>query len=112
LKWVRYIRFSCDQTAQIEAIKNAAALLLERGVKHYRLFVYLLVTADIENAAYRVEQLKQLKSISIYAQAEQNPARGIVPNAAQKEFSRRYVYGNYYKKETWTEFCTRTNFYY
>jgi hypothetical protein len=47
LKWVRYIRFSCDQTTQIEAIENAAALLLERGVKYYRLFVYLLVTADI-----------------------------------------------------------------
>jgi hypothetical protein len=112
MKWIKYIRFSCDQTAQIEAIENAAALLLERGIRYYRLFVYLLVTADIDNAVYRVERLKQLKSISIYAQAEQNPAQGITPNRAQKEFSRRYVYGNYYKKETWAQFCKRTNFKY
>jgi len=112
LKWIKYIRFSCDQIQQIEAIENAAALLLKRGIKHYRLFIYLLVTSDIENAVYRVERLKRLKSISIYAQSEQNPARGITPNRAQKEFSRRYVYGNYYKKETWPEFCERTNFKY
>ena len=110
LKWIKYIRFSCDQTAQIEAIENAAALLLERGVKYYRLFIYLLVTADIENAVYRVERLKRLKSISIYAQAEQNPALGTVPNKAQKEFARRYIYGNYYKKETWAQYCQKCGF--
>jgi hypothetical protein len=110
LKWIRHIRFSCDQTAQIEAIENAAALLLERGIKPYRLFVYLLVTKDIDGAVYRVDRLKRLKGISIYAQAERNPARGIMPDRAQKEFSQRYVYGNYYKKESWREFCRRTNF--
>ena len=94
LKWIRYIRFSCDQIAQIEAIERAAALQAERGVRPYRLFVYLLVTADLENAVYRVERLKQLHGISIYAQSEQNPAKGITPNRAQKEFSRRYVCHN------------------
>jgi hypothetical protein len=112
LKWIKYIRFSCDQISQIEAIENAAALLLERGIRYYRLFVYLLVTPDIENAAYRVERLKKLHSISIYAQAERNEARGIRPNRAQQEFARRYIYGNYYKKETWPEYCQKTNFKY
>jgi hypothetical protein len=110
LKWIKYIRFSCDQISQIEAIENADALLLERGIRHYRLFVYLLVTPDIGNAAYRVERLKKLHSISIYAQAERNEARGIRPNRAQQEFARRYVYGNYYKKDTWPEYCQKTNF--
>jgi len=110
LKWLRYVRFSCDQTAQIEAIENAAALLADRGMKPHRLFVYLLVTADIDNAAYRVDRLKKLRGISIYAQSEQNPSLGVTPNRAQKEFSRRYVYGNYYKKESWTDFCHRTHF--
>jgi len=27
LKWIKYIRFSCDQISQIEAIENAAAML-------------------------------------------------------------------------------------
>ena len=110
VKWIKYIRFSCDQIPQIEAIENAAALLLERGIRHYRLFVYLLVTSDIENAAYRVERLKAIKSISIYAQAERNEAQGIRPNAIQNEFCHRYIFGNGYKKETWPEYCHRKNF--
>jgi len=68
------------------------------------------VTGDIENAAYRVDRLKKLHSISIYAQAERNEARGIRPNAAQNEFCHRYIYGNGYKKETWPEYCRRINF--
>ena len=108
LKWIKYIRFSCDQIQQIKAIENAAALLLERGIKPYRLFIYLLVTSDIESAAYRVERLKKLKNISIYAQPERNEPQGITPNAAQKEFCQRYIYGRSYKKETWREYCQRT----
>lgn len=110
VKWLKYIRFSCDQIPQIDAIINAAALLAEHGVKPYRLFVYLLVTKDIENAAYRVERLKALKNISIYAQAERNAAQGIIPNAAQLEFAQRYIYGRSYKKETWTAYCGRNGF--
>ena len=109
LKWIRTIRFSCDQIPQIEAIENAAALLADRGVKPSRIFVYLLVTKDLANADYRVQRLKQLK-VSIYAQAERNPAQGIMPNTAQKEFCHRYVYGRSYKKETWSEYCQRINF--
>jgi len=108
MNWIRHIRFSCDQTAQIEAIEKAAALLAERGVKPSRLFVYLLVTADLENADYRVGRLKNLQ-VSIYAQAERNALRGIMPNRAQKEFVHRYVYGRSYKKETWPEYCHRHN---
>jgi len=110
LKWIKYIRFSCDQIPQIDAITNAAALLEERGVRPYRLFVYLLVTEDIENAAYRVEKLKELKNISLYAQAERNELQGIVPNAIQLEFAQRYIYGRSYRKETWSDYCERTHF--
>ena len=108
MKWIKYIRFSCDQLSQIEAIENAASMLEQRGVKPSRLFVYLLVTKDIEDADYRAQRLKQLK-VSIYAQAEHNPAKGIMPNAAQKEFCNRYIYGRSYKKETWSEYCKRIN---
>jgi 2-methylthioadenine synthetase len=110
LKWIKYIRFSCDQIPQIDAITNAAALLGKYGVKPYRLFVYLLVTKDIENAAYRVERLKELRNISIYAQAERNELIGIVPNAAQLEFAQRYVYGRSYTRETWADYCNRNHF--
>jgi hypothetical protein len=108
-KWIKYIRFSCDQIPQIEAIEHAAALLAERGIKPTRLFVYLLVTKDLENADYRAQRLKNLL-ISIYAQAERNAAQGILPDRAQKEFCHRYVYGRNYKKETWLEYCQRYGF--
>lgn len=107
LKWIRYIRFSCDTIPQIDAIIHAAELLQKRGVKPYRLFVYLLVTPDLGNAEYRVQQLKRLKGINLYAQAERNEPKGIVPNRAQLEFAQRYVYGRCYKKETWCEYCER-----
>lgn len=107
LKWIRFIRFSCDQIPQIEAIERAAELLEKHGKKPYNLFIYLLVTKDVENAAYRVERLKRLKGISIYAQPERNDRKGIIPNALQKEFAQRFVYGRCYLKESWAEYLTR-----
>ena len=107
IKWIKYIRFSCDTTAQIKAIENASALLMKYGVKPYKMFIYLLVTADVDNAAYRVEQLKKLRGITIYAQAERNERKGIIPNKLQLEFAQRYVYSGKYRKETWQEYCDK-----
>ena len=107
LKWIRFIRFSCDQIPQIDAVFKAAQLLENYGMKPYRLFIYVLVTKDIENAACRVEQLKQLKGITIYAQPERNERKGIIPDALEKEFAQRYIYGKCYRKESWTEYKNR-----
>ena len=107
LKWIKYIRFSCDQQAQIEPIMRTAELLGKYGVKPYRLFIYLLVTADIEDAARRVEALKRLGNITIYAQAERNERQGIVPNKMQLEFAQRYVYSGRYRLESWAQYLER-----
>lgn len=105
--WIRFIRFSCDQKSQIEPIRNAIELLGKYGVKPYRIFIYLLVTADIQDAADRVEALKGYKAINLYAQAERNERLGIIPNIMQLEFQQRYVYGGSYRNETWKEYCKR-----
>ncbi len=107
LKWIKYIRFSCDQQAQIEPIMRTAELMGKYGVKPYRLFIYLLVTADIEDAARRVEALKRLGNITIYAQAERNERQGIVPNKMQLEFAQRYVYSGRYRLESWEQYLER-----
>lgn len=112
LKWIRFIRFSCDQKSQIDAILNAAELLEAHGKKPYNILVYLLVTKDIDDAAYRVDRLKSLKNISLYAQAERNEAKGIAPNRAQLEFAQRYVYGRLFAKESWSDYCTRKNLFF
>ena len=109
LKWIRYIRFSCDTAQQIDAIHHAAALLTERDIKPYRLFVYMLVTKDVSDAADRVERLRGLTGISLYAQAERNGGKGITPNRIQLEFAQRYVYGRSYRTETWREYCEKRN---
>lgn len=110
LDWIRFIRFSCDQKAQIKPVQRAIELLGNYGIKPYRIFVYLLVTADIQDAADRVEELKRYKGINLYAQAERNERMGILPNAEQLEFQQRYIYGGLYRKETWEEYCERKGF--
>ena len=107
INWIKYIRFSCDTIPQIEHILKTADLLQKHGVKPYRLFIYLLVTSDLENASYRVEQLKKLKGITIYAQAERNERLGIVPNPLQLDFTQRYIYGGKFRTETWEEYTKK-----
>lgn len=107
LKWIRFMRFSCDQKSQIDPVKHTIDWLKKYGVKPYRIFIYLLVTKDINDASERVEALKKYKGINLYAQAERNERLGIIPNAAQLEFQQRYVYGGCYRTETWEEYCKR-----
>ena len=109
LEWIRFIRFSCDQKSQIEPINRTLDLLGKYGVRPYRVFIYLLVTKDIQDASERVEALKHHTGINIYAQAERNERMGIIPNAEQMEFQQRYVYGGCYRKETWKQYCNRRN---
>ena len=110
LRWIRVIRFSCDQKSQIEPIKYTIDLLEKHGVKPYRIFIYMLVTNDIDDASNRVEALKIYKGINLYAQAERNERLGIMPNEMQLEFQQRYMYGGCYRTETWREYCKRKNF--
>ena len=96
LSWVRHIRFSCDQKSQIEPIQQTIELLSEWGVRPYRVFIYMLVTADIRDASERVEALKNYKGINLYAQPERNERLGVIPNKMQLEFAQRYIYGGWF----------------
>lgn len=107
LQWIRFIRFSCDQKSQIEPIRRTIEFLEKYGVRPYRIFIYLLVTTDIQDASDRVEALKMYRGINLYAQAERNERMGIMPNEMQLEFQQRYMYGGCYRTETWREYCQR-----
>lgn len=107
LSWIRHIRLSCDQKDQIEPIQRTIDLLKENGVKPYRVFIYLLVTDDLQDASERVEALKRYKGINLYAQPERNERLGVIPNKSQLEFAQRYIYGGCYRTETWEEYCRR-----
>lgn len=109
LKWIKYIRFSCDSRSQIESIYKACELLKKYGVSMYKIFIYLLVRKDLEEADYRVQELKKIKGLNLYAQAERNSQKGVIPNKMQLEFAQRYIYGRSYKKETWNDYKKRHN---
>ena len=110
LSWIRHIRFSCDQKSQIEPVQRTIELLQTQSVRPYRVFIYLLVTANIRDAAERVEALKKYKGINLYAQPERNERLGVIPNKMQMEFAQRYIYGGCYRTETWEEYCRRKRF--
>lgn len=105
IKWIRYLRFSCDSIPQTAAIHKTAELLGKYGVKPYRMLIYLLVTSDLADAEYRIEQIKTLKGISIYAQAERNESMGIMQNKLQNDFALRYVYSGKYRSLSWSEYA-------
>lgn len=104
LKWIRFLRFSCDQRSQIAPLCRAIDLLVKYGIKPYRIFVYLLVTKDLEDASFRTEALKIYRNINLYAQAERNDRMGIKPSSLQLEFQQRYIYSGCYRKETWEQY--------
>lgn len=60
LKWIRFIRFACDTDAAIDAIGKAVVLLDKYGVHPDRVFVYMLITNDLESAERRAIYLRKL----------------------------------------------------
>lgn len=107
LKWIRYIRFSCDTKEQIDDIGRVYNLLKKHKVASSNIFVYFLVTKDLEDAEMRIESLRKLKGISVYAQAERNSRKGIIPTKKQLEFAQRYVYSGLWRNQSFTDYCNR-----
>lgn len=108
IKWDKYIRFSCDKEYQLPYFERMVELFNKYKIPLSKVFIYVLVQKDLDNADRRVQRLYKLsKSFNLYAQAERNELLGISPNKLQFEFAQRYVYGRLYKKETWNQYKKR-----
>jgi hypothetical protein len=108
MDWIKYIRFSCDTAEQLPYFEKAVEWFKKYGIAQRKLFVYMLIRDDLQDAEHRVHELQRMSlSINLYAQAERNSRLGIIPTAAQLTFAQRYVYGRCYKNETWKEYCGR-----
>lgn len=108
LKWINYIRFSCDTKEQLPYFKQLNEWFKKYSVSTSKVFIYVLVRKDLDNADERVQILHNInKSFNLYAQAERNEGKGIIPNKLQLEFAQRYIYGRLYKKENWKQYCKR-----
>ena len=86
LKWIRFIRMSCDTDAMLPVVLEAVRLLAEAGVKPYRVFVYLLVQ-DIPSAEYRALALRNA-GVEVFAQPYRDFEHNIEPTLEQKQFAR------------------------
>lgn len=75
LKWIRFIRMSCDTDAMLGTVTGAIRRLQAQGVKPYRVFVYLLVQ-DVESAERRALALRDIGA-EVFAQ----PYRDFETNA-------------------------------
>lgn len=85
LRWIRFVRLSCDTEAMLPVIEQAAAYLREAGVAPSRLWCYMLVQ-DVEEAHRRVLALDKL-AITPFAQPYRDYDGG-EPTEEQRRFAR------------------------
>ena len=111
LKWIKYIRFACDKKPQIEGLYRAAKLLEDAGIPNSRLFVYVLITKDLDDDLERIYALRKLKGVTIYGMPYVDNRIGEVPEKWQKAMAQKYIYSGQWRKIDWDEWCETHKFY-
>lgn len=86
LKWIRFIRMSCDTDAMLEVVLHAIERLAEHGVKSSRIFVYLLVQ-DVGSAEMRAVALREVGA-EVFAQPYRDFKNNVEPTREQKALAR------------------------
>lgn len=102
LKWIRYLRISCDTDTMIPVVEQAVAYLGEAGVKPYRIFVYVLVE-DIGSALRRVEALRALQ-VNPFAQPYIDFDGKKKTTKEQRDFARWVNHKAVFKTTTWERY--------
>ena len=86
LKWIRFIRMSCDTESMLDIVLDRIELMKKHGIKPYRFFVYVLVQ-DIESAERRVITLRKVGA-DPFAQPYRDFENNIEPTREQRDFAR------------------------
>lgn len=86
LRWIRFIRMSCDTDEVLHTVLGAIERLHVCGVKPYRVFVYLLVQ-DVDSAERRALALRRA-GVDVFAQPYRDFANNMEPTPLQKAFAR------------------------
>ena len=101
LHWIRFVRLSCDTSAMLPVIEQAAAYLREAGVAPSRLWAYVLVQ-DVPDAPRRVLALEKM-GITPFAQPYRDYDGGEPPNE-QKAFARWVNIRSVHNSCTWENY--------
>ncbi len=101
LHWIRFVRLSCDTSAMLPVVEQAAAYLREAGVAASRLWAYVLVQ-DVEDAHQRVLALERM-GITPFAQPYRDYDGG-EPLNEQRAFARWVNIRSVHKSCTWENY--------
>lgn len=101
LRWIRRVRLSCDTSAMIPVIEQAAAYLKEAGVTPSRFWSYVLVQ-DVADAHSRVLALEKM-GFEVFAQPYRDYDGG-EPTAEQKVFARWVNVKSVHRSCTWEHY--------
>ena len=85
LKWIKFVRLSCDTSEMLPVIERAAAYMKEAGIAKSRFWAYMLVQ-DVEEANRRACALDKM-GIEIFAQPSRD-YHGSEPTEEQRRFAR------------------------
>lgn len=101
LHWIRFIRMSCDTSAMLPVVEQAAAYLRETGAAPSRFWAYVLVQ-DVGDAHRRVQALRDM-GITPFAQPYWDYDSG-EPTVEQKAFARWVNQKSAFNSCTWEDF--------
>ena len=86
VRWIQYVRVSCDTEAMLPVVLEKGKLLEKYGIKPWRMFVYVLVQ-DIESAEKRVIALRDA-GMNPFAQPYRDFTTNAEPAKELKDFAR------------------------
>jgi len=104
LRWIRFVRLSCDTSAMLPIVGQAAAYLREVGVARSRLWAYVLVQ-NVDDAHRRVQALRDM-GITPFAQPYRDYDGGEPPED-QRRFARWVNNKAAFNACTWEDYCGR-----
>ena len=101
LRWIRFVRLSCDTSAMLPVIEQAAAYLREAGIAPFRFWAYVLVQ-DVADAHQRVLALEKM-GVATFAQPYRDYDGG-EPTGEQRAFARWVNVRSVHKSCTWENY--------
>ena len=101
LRWIRFIRMSCDTSDMLPVVEQAAAYLREAGAAPSRFWAYVLVR-DVEDAHRRVLALREM-GVEPFAQPYWDYDGG-EPTLEQRSFARWVNHRAVFRSCAWEDY--------
>lgn len=101
LRWIRFVRLSCDTSEMLPVIEQATAYMEEAGIKRWRFWCYMLVQ-DVAEAEKRAVTLDKM-GITPFAQPYRDYDGG-EPTEEQRHFAIWVNKKSVFKTVKWKDF--------